>query len=89
MRHLEVIRLPKSAGKLFRVGVGSKLKPAPCRRIRCFDQIETLLAQPNDIDDVVIADASRRCARACSNKNSVSNSLSFDDLLANLARALF
>ena len=78
---LRSYQLPKALENFFRVGVGGKTKTGAVPAHPLFDQIETLLAQPNDIDDVVIADALTQ-VRALAATKQRQQQLSFDDLLA-------
>ena len=64
----------------------SKSGSAPSHPL--FRQIDALLAEPGDIDDIVLAQALTAIRERLQKQKQRKQQLSFDDLLANLARAL-
>ncbi len=64
----------------------SKSGTAPSHPL--FRLIDTLLAEPGDIDDIVLAQALTAIRERLQKQKQRKQQLSFDDLLANLARAL-
>ena len=85
---LRSYQLPKALDNFSASVLAAKTKTGDVPTHPLFDQIETLLAQPNDIDDVVIADALTQVRARLQQQKQRQQQLSFDDLLANLARAL-
>ena len=80
--------LPKELSRFAGNELAAKSKSGTVPPHPLFEQIETLLAQPNDIDDVVIADALTQVRARLQQQKLRQQQLSFDDLLTNLARAL-
>ncbi len=85
---LRSYQLPKALENFSASVLVAKTKAGAVPTHPLFDQIEMLLAQPNDIDDVVIADALTQVRARLQQQKQRQQQLSFDDLLANLARAL-
>ncbi len=85
---LKSYQLPKALENFSASVLAAKTKTGAVPTHPLFDQIETLLAQPNDIDDVVIAAALTQVRARLQQQKQRQQQLSFDDLLANLARAL-
>jgi len=85
---LSSYQLPDAVEKFSAAVLAEKTKAGVVPSHPLFDQVEALLSQPNDIDDVVIADALTQVRERLQKQKQRQQQLSFDDLLANLARAL-
>jgi len=81
-------QLPDKLEKFSSEVLASKSKSGTVPEHPLIRLIDTLLTQPRDIDDVVIAQALKQVRLRLQQQKQRQQQLSFDDLLANLARAL-